>query len=363
MDRALKITNLHIFEYNLPLAKPFFINKISLTARPGLLVYIVAEDGTTGVGEIAPLEGRSADPYKKALHQAKTMRSKFIGCPLPESLDEIRSFLTFDVFGGWVPAVRCGIEMAFVNLLSRIQKRSPAEVLGASAIRDVDSAALLQGTPEEVKADAERLYKEGVRVFKLKVGSKNIPLDVKKVEEVRAVTGDSKLRLDANGVWRLDEATAFGELVGTDGIEFIEDPIREFDKIDEFFQKTGLPVAVDESLSLADPGPLRFDECVRYFVIKPMMVGGIFRTLQWIAKAKEEGRRVVISSSFESSAGLSMLANLAVLTDDAAGLGTGEWFKEDLLRSPVLPQGGRISKNLLQFDVADIKIEHLTLIN
>jgi len=360
----LKIADIHIFEYNLPLAKPLSVNKILIASRPGLLVYVVTDDGTTGIGEIAPLEGRSVEPLKKALHQAKTVRPKLIGCPVPESLEEIKTFLSFDIFGGWVPAVRCGMEMALVHLAARIQKKSPAQILGAAEIHDVESAALLQGTPDEVRIDAQRLFKEDFRVFKLKVGSKNIPLDVKKVEEVRAVIGPkSKLRLDANGVWRLDEAMAFGKLIGTDGIEFIEDPILEFDKIDEFYQKTQLPVAVDESLSLADPGPLRFGEGVRYFVIKPMMVGGIFRTLDWIAKAKQEGRRVIISSSFESSVGLSTLANLSLLTDDAAGLGTAAWFQDDLLKEPVVPQSGKISKKLLQFDLDDIKIERLSLID
>jgi O-succinylbenzoate synthase len=363
VDPPLKIANIHIFEYNLPFIKPFSIHKASLTSRPGLIVYVVTDQGTTGAGEIAPLEGLSAEPLKKALHQAKTLRPKLVGCPVPVTLEDIQSFLSFPVFGGWVPAVRCGFEAALVHLAARIQNKTPSEILGGAAAGDVVTAALLQGTPEEVKAEAQRLYQEGHRVFKLKVGSKNIPLDVKKVEEVRAVIGDAQLRLDANGVWRLNEAIPFGELIGKDKIQFIEDPILEFDKIDEFYQKTGLPVAVDESISLAEPGPIKFSEGVRYFVIKPMMVGGIFRTLEWIAKAKKEGRRVIISSSFESSVGLSMLANLALLTEDAAGLGTGAWFKDDLLKTPVVPHAGKITKNLLQFDIPDIKIERLSLVN
>jgi o-succinylbenzoate synthase len=361
MDPAVKIAHVHIFEYSLPLVKPFSIHRNSMAVRCGLLVYVVTDDGVTGVGEIAPLEGMSREPLKKALHQAKTLRPKLVGCPAPQTLEEVREFLSFPVFGGWVPAVRCGFEMAFVHLLSKLQKKFPVEVLGADT-GDVRSAALLQGTPDEVRADAERFYQEGYRVFKLKVGSKNIPLDVKKVEEVRAVIGEGELRLDANAAWRLNEAVPFGELIGTEKIQFIEDPIMEFDQIDDFYQKTRLPVAVDESISLADPGPLKFGVGVRCFVIKPTMVGGIFRTLEWIAKAAQEDRRVVISSSFESGIGLKMLANLALLTGQVAGLGTQSWFKEDLLRSPVLGAGGVVPAQALGFDAADIRIELLSVI-
>jgi O-succinylbenzoate synthase len=359
MDPPVKITNVHIFEYDLPLAKPFTVHKTSLTSRAGLIVYVTADDGTTGAGEIAPLEGMSAEPLKKALHQAKTLRPKLIGCPVPVGLDEIKAFLSFPILGGWVPAVRFGFEAALVDLAARIAQKIPADFLGAPAIADVATAALLQGSVEEVRADAERLYKEGYRVFKLKVGSKNIPLDVRKVEEVRAVIGDSQLRLDANAAWRLNEAIPFGELIGTEKIQFIEDPILEFDKIDEFYQKTRLPVAVDESIGQADPGPIKFGIGVRCFVVKPTMVGGIFRTLEWITKAQKENRKVVVSSSFESGVGLSMLANLALLTNEAAGLGTGAWLANDLLKTPVIAQAGRIAKDLLQFKISDVKIEHL----
>jgi O-succinylbenzoate synthase len=363
VDRPLKIANINIFEYDLPFHKPFFIHKTSLTSRAGLLIYVVTDDGTTGVGEIAPLEGMSVDPLKKALHQAKTVRPKLLGCPVPVGLSEIREFLSFPLFGGWVPAVRSGFEAALVHLSSVLKNQSPSQILGGPEAADVKTAALLQGTPEEVKAEAAHLYVDGYRTFKLKVGSKNIPLDVKKVEGVREVIGDSKLRLDANGAWRLNEAVPFGELIGTDKIQMIEDPIVEFDQLDEFYQKTKLPIAVDETLGQADPAPIHFCEGVRYFVVKPMMVGGIFRTLEWIAKAKAEGRQVIVSSSFESSIGLSMLANLALLTDEAAGLGTAAWFADDLLKSPVIAKSGSIPKNLLRFQLPDIKIERLKLID
>ena len=363
MDRALKITNVHIFQYDLPFTKSFSIHNTSLGRREGLLVYVTGADGKTGIGEIAPLPGLSREPLKKSLYQTKTLRTKLIGCTVPDSLKELKAFLSGELFGDSVASVHCGIEAAFIYLIAQRQNKIPAQILDAGDIKDVKTAALLQGTLPEVKAAAERFYEEGYRVFKLKVGSKNIPLDVKKTDEVREIIGPkSRLRLDANAGWSLKEAVAFGELVGTEGIQFIEDPVRELDAVENFYKKTRLPVALDELLSGVGPEQFEFPDGARFCVLKPMVAGGIFKTLQWIAKAKDERRKVVISSAFESGIGLTMLANLALLTEEAAGLGTGSWFKDDILKVPVVQKGGNILKKSLQFDVSDIKIEHLTLI-
>ena len=51
--------------------------------------------------------------------------------------------------------------------------------------------------------------------------------------------------------------------------------------------------------------------------------------------------------------------NVAALTGQTAGLGTGEWFKEDLL-DPLMGSDGVIFKKMLQCDARDIKMKRLT---
>ncbi len=384
-------------------------------SREGVIIQVKTDDGYVGIGEAAPLPGLSPEPLKKALHQIKSLRQKLIGLniesfpprvmssprkrgsqsrgklqrestfwipALRQAQDVLRlaqdrskdreqrrtssksgerSRTTFaGMTEGLVSSVRFGIEMAVLHAVAQSKKSPLAEILGCAHIKDVATAGLLQGTLEEIKRQAERLVSHGHEVFKLKVGNKNIPLDVKKVEVVRAVIGPRRaLRLDANRTWGLKEAVAFGQNIGREGIEFMEEPLNDLSDLAAFVRATKLPVALDESLHDLDPRKASSLNGVEFLVIKPTIMGGLIKTLDWIAEAARVKKNVVISSSFESSIGMTALANLATFTAYAAGLGTSGWLKEDLMHAPLIGPNGAILKKSLQFGVEDIKMEHL----
>ena len=86
----------------------------------------------------------------------------------------------------------------------------------------------------------------------------------------------------------------------------------------------------------------RLCEGVVALVLKPSVLGGFERTAELAAWAAQRGMRAVISSSFETSLGISQLAQLAAAVDATAaaggaagatqhGLATAGWFAEDLL--------------------------------
>ncbi|STW49434.1 O-succinylbenzoate-CoA synthase [Klebsiella pneumoniae] len=77
-----------------------------------------------------------------------------------------------------------------------------------------------------------------------------------------------------------------------------------------FSRETGIAIAWDESLREAD---FRFvaEPGVRAVVIKPTLTGSLQKVQQQVAAAHELGLSVVISSSIESSLGLTQLARVA----------------------------------------------------
>ena len=92
-------------------------------------------------------------------------------------------------------------------------------------------------------------------MFKLKVGDRNIALDVKKIQAIRLMLKqESYLRLDANRVWNLKEACIFAQLAGNQNIDFIEEPINDISQLDAFYQKTRIRVALDETLTVVRCG-------------------------------------------------------------------------------------------------------------
>ncbi|GAK85029.1 O-succinylbenzoate synthase [Vibrio ponticus] len=71
---------------------------------------------------------------------------------------------------------------------------------------------------------------------------------------------------------------------------------------------------------------------VKTIIIKPTLIGSIQLCLELIARAKELGIKTVISSSIESSIGLTQLARIAKwqLPDEVPGLDTIGLFTEQL---------------------------------
>ena len=85
---------------------------------------------------------------------------------------------------------------------------------------------------------------------------------------------------------------------------------------------------------------------VDVLVLKPTILGGIGKTLTIIEQAENCALDTSVSSSFESSLGISILVDLASTSAHdivAAGLDTLKWFNEDILMQPLKIERGGIS--------------------
>jgi len=167
-----------------------------------------------------------------------------------------------------------------------------------------------------------------------------------------------RLRLDANGQWGVDEACAqLGRLrrvldshPSPVAIEYVEQPCATVTECVAVRRRTGIPVALDESVRLSDGGPdLRGPvqlpagaADVDALVCKPIPLGGISATLALVQASRAIGVPVVISGSLDTSLGLSSVARVAALVSSplAAGVGTGLLLAADLTDEPLLPMAG-----------------------
>ena len=124
---------------------------------------------------------------------------------------------------------------------------------------------------------------------------------------------DLQLRLDANRAWTPLKAQQFAKYVNPayrQRIAFLEEPCKTREDSRAFSRETGIAIAWDESLREAD---FRFvaEPGVRAVVIKPTLTGSLQKVQQQVAAAHALGLSVVISSSIESSLGLTQLARVA----------------------------------------------------
>jgi o-succinylbenzoate synthase len=219
--------------------------------------------------------------------------------------------------------------------------------------------ATLPGLDPMTTAMAARLaVAAGYRTLKLKAGARDTVGElVVRVASVRDAVGEGiALRLDANGTWTLDEASARLEALAPYGLQYVEQPMApaELEDAAELRRRVGgaLLVAADEAVaSLADASLLLNGGAADVLVVKPGRVGGPAAVDEIARLAAAHGVPVVISSMFETGVGLAAGLRCAALLPDVPGwpaaerdhgLATADLLEDDLLVEPLAVDRGRM---------------------
>lgn len=224
--------------------------------------------------------------------------------------------------------------------------------------------ATLPGLDPMTTAMAARLaVAAGYRTLKLKAGARDTAGELAiRVASVRDAVGEGiALRLDANGTWTLDEATARLEALAPYGLQYVEQPmapagLAALDDAAELRRRmgggAGVRVAADEAVaSLADARAVLDAGAADVLVVKPARVGGPGVVAEIAALAAAHGVPVVISSLFETGVGLALGLRCAGLLPDVPGwpaagrdhgLATADLLVDDLLVEPLAVDRGRM---------------------
>ncbi|MBT1632651.1 o-succinylbenzoate synthase [Curtobacterium flaccumfaciens] len=202
----------------------------------------------------------------------------------------------------------------------------------------------------------------GCTTAKVKVAEAGTTVDddVARVAAVRRVMGpEAAVRVDANGLWSVDQATAALERLAPFDLQYAEQPCATVPELAELRSRVaglGVRVAADESVRKAsDPLAVARAGAADVLVVKAQPLGGISAARAVIADA---GLPCVVSSALDTSVGLGMgafLAAAAMTPGYAAGLGTAAMFAGDVTADPLLPVGGRVP--VRRVDVAPELVE------
>jgi O-succinylbenzoate synthase len=202
----------------------------------------------------------------------------------------------------------------------------------------------------------------GCTTAKVKVAEPGTTVDddVARVAAVRRVMGpEAAVRVDANGLWSVDQATAALERLAPFDLQYAEQPCATVPELAELRSRVaglGVRVAADESVRKAnDPLAVARAGAADVLVVKAQPLGGISAARAVIADA---GLPCVVSSALDTSVGLGMgafLAAAAMTPGYAAGLGTAAMFAGDVTADPLLPVGGRVP--VRRVDVAPELVE------
>ena len=260
------------------------------------------------------------------------------------------------------PSVEFGICTAILNLFSKSHIRS---FISENASDSIKVNALLSGSEDEIIGKVKTLKAKGYTTLKLKVGRQSLEEDINLVHKVyENIEKLTKLVLDANRSWSVEEAIYFGNSISDIKISYIEEPVKDYLGILQLCNKSkfNIPIALDESLTAIYPKAMEHIPGITTLVLKPTILGFV-KTFEFIKKAKSLGMKTVISSSFESSIGLIALAELASGCRATAGLDTIEWFAEDTLETSFKIESGHVDLKALPDQKLNLKSSCIEEIN
>ena len=192
----------------------------------------------------------------------------------------------------------------------------------------------------------------GVSTFKVKVGT-NLAEDLARIDVIRQLQPQAKIRIDVNGLWSVDQAETFLNAAGE--IEYAEQPCATIAELRELKSRTSVKIVGDEILrKAADPFKVDLDGAIDYLMLKVQPLGGIKRAH---ALAEHHNLPVVISSALESAVGINYGLTLAASFEEMnfdCGLGTGSLLAADVAHLPIVDGKIEIFEFEPQLDGLDV---------
>ena len=323
----------------LPFRTPIETAAGTWTGRASWLLRLEDDDGRAGWGE-ALLDDPADEPVLEAL------LDDLVATGLPPSPALVGRA------GAAGRAFRAALDGARLDLLAQGPEARAAgrPVVGVNAlVGAMDTASAVEAASAAAAA--------GFRTIKLKAGgAEPAAALVERVAAVRAAVGDGvALRLDANGTWDADDATARLRTLAALGLQYVEQPLDPADLAGAAALRAGagVRIAADEAVdSVAGAIAVLEAGAADVLVVKPARVGGPVAVAEIALVAGDRGVPVVISSLWESGVGLAVALACAAGLPDAPGwpaserdhgLATADLLADDLVVEALVLERGRLA--------------------
>lgn len=363
--------------YAIPLTGRFRTAAGGPRVRKGLLLKLRSVARHDGLGEAAPLPGRTESLGKakdvlghfllEILRGSRLRAEEALGASgrraAAQAFAGLEDFWTAEDFwaaGAFAPlrespAARAAATCAFLDLRAQEEGKPLATWLaarfrgGGEAARWVPLNATLPLAPVRETVEAARAATDAAfPCLKLKVGRDDAD-DVARTLAVREAVGPGvSLRLDANGAWSFERAARVLRAISDAGVEYVEQPLppAALEEAAALRRETPVPIAADEAVRDAD-SVRRLVEAgaADVLVLKPTVLGGPDAALALAAMAEEAGLGIVVTSALEGVTGrLAALHTAAALGPGVrpCGLATGRFLAREVAEGCERILDGRI---------------------
>jgi len=357
------IRQINIFTYQLPLHKSLKIKQQNITDREGAIVQVTTDQNLVSFGESAPLPGLHSENIDDVLKQLAIIQTKLTGAHIP-NISGIPGYLnTVMSVDAWLPSVRFGVESAMLNLSLANEKTADDNKFMPRRHDYALINVLADGSQSDMLMAVKRGLDDGYQAIKVKVGRQTPDEDIARVKLLyKSIRGRATLRLDANQAWDLNTAEYFIKGIEACDLEYIEEPLKEIQDLPVLYERTGIPIAIDESLKSIPLIELKNKKWINTIVIKPAIIGSVNETLEIIQMANQLKYRCVLSDTFHSGIGLSFLIRLSASSEEMVPMGfdTYHCLKEDILKSRLKVTGGCFNLNNIAISADHINYSKLS---
>ena len=314
---------------------PFVSGYGSVSVRELLLVEIEDADGLRGLGEAAPLENYDGVGIGDVRAALEDCRAVLADGDAVEHAELLARCLRVAV----LPQALAAIDLALWDLAGRRAGEPVWRLLGGSVAEPVALNWTI-AAPDRAGAalEAAGARAAGFRCVKAKVG---IGDDAGRLAAVRAAGGpELAIRLDANGVWSVQEALAALRVLEPVGIELCEEPVSGLAETEALSAAVSIPVAIDETARLGAALERRICDAV---CLKISRCGGISGLIGAARRARRAGYQIYLASTLDGPLGIAAALHAAAVVhpDRPCGLATLGLFEDRA--DPLVPAHGELA--------------------
>lgn len=312
----LKIEDIKIFRFDIPLKNVFEIATMSINIAHNVLIKIITTGGIVGWGEASSLRSIVGETQIINFAAAKEIKQILIGknpLAISDLVEEMEYFLPHNT------TTKSAFDMALYDIAAKVAGLPLYAYLGGRKREVETNFTIGLCDPSEAGEKAISTRFMGFRIIKVKVGT-NYQDDYSRLDNIRKVAGsDAIIRIDANQGW--DRTAAVENLKAFEKfrIQFCEQPVPAHDLAGMKYvgDRTNIPLMADEALlSPYDALNIIKKESAPYLNIKLAKSGGIFNALKIAHIAAAGGLICMIGCMAETKLGITAATHFAMANNN-----------------------------------------------
>ncbi|UXM93483.1 mandelate racemase/muconate lactonizing enzyme family protein [Paenarthrobacter sp. JL.01a] len=323
----MRIDTINVYRSVYPFAEPLPASNLhpELAGFDATIVELIAEDGTKGWGEFAPLGSFYSEAFAEGAHAGVAQAAQhLIGRDAHAVRQNIREV---DLRFRGHPYVKSALDMASCDLAARVAGCSMSTWFGGSYGDHIDVYGVVIGSAiDQMAAAAAAMTDAGAQRLQIKVGDVDAHVAADRLRAVLAACPPGiTIYCDANGRWTQFEALRFLQL--TRGLEYVlEQPCATVRECAALRMAATQPIVLDESImGVRDVLEAANSSAADGITIKISRVGGPSRAAHLRDLANDLGLLVSIEDTGGAAIDTAVMAHLSMSTPVEMRMHTSAW--------------------------------------